>query len=75
MANIEQSYMDELTLQFMGKLDRDKWMKKTFNKDYISKIDFFDQMDKNDPPFFIVNYGKEYKTKKYSRFSSSSFTC
>lgn len=68
MANIEQSYMDELTLQFMGKLDRDKWMKKTFDKDYISKIDFFDQMDKNDPPFFIVNYGKNTKPKNIADF-------
>ena len=34
----------------------------------ISKIDFFDQMDKNDPPFFIVNYGKNTKPKNIADF-------
>ncbi len=33
-----------------------------------AKIDFFDQMDKNDPPFFIVNYGKNTKPKNIADF-------
>ena len=46
MLNIDQDYMDKLVSQYIGKLDRKKWMNKTLQNDYISKIDFFDEMDK-----------------------------
>ena len=68
MANIEQEYMDKLLMQYIGKLDRKKWLDKTIQKKYIAKIDFFDQMDENDPPFFIVNFGKNRKPKNIADF-------
>ena len=68
MLNIDQDYMDKLVSQYIGKLDRKKWMDKTLQNEYISKIDFFDEMDKNDPPFFIVNYGGNRKPKNIADF-------
>ena len=69
MLNIDQDYMDKLVSQYIGKLDRKKWMDKTLQNEYISKIDFFDEMDKNDPPFFIVNYGGNRKPKNIADFN------
>ena len=68
MLNIDQDYMDKLVSQYIGKLDRKKWMDKTLQNEYISKIDFFEKMDTNDPPFFIVNYGGNRKPKNIADF-------
>ena len=68
MLNIDQDYMDKLILQYIGKLDRKKWMDKTLESEYISKIDFFEKMDTDDPPFFIVNYGGTRKPKNLAEF-------
>ena len=68
MANIDKEYMDKLVLQYIGKFDKEKWLDNDFKKKYIKKIDFFDQMDINDPPFFIVNFGKNRKPKNIADF-------
>ena len=68
MANVDKQYMEELTKQYIGKLDQEKWMNEVYVKNYISKIDFFDKMDINDPPFFIVNFGKNRKPRNIADF-------
>ena len=35
MLNIDQDYMDKLILQYIGKLDKKKWMDKTSQSEYI----------------------------------------
>jgi hypothetical protein len=68
MANVDKQYMEELTKQYIGKLDQEKWMNEVYAKNHISKIDFFDKMDINDPPFFIVNFGKNRKPRNIADF-------
>jgi hypothetical protein len=43
-------------------------MNEVYAKNHISKIDFFDKMDINDPPFFIVNFGKNRKPRNIADF-------
>ena len=68
---VAKSFLDELTdreknltksifEKYLGKMDTEKWMERSFNKNYISEVDFFEKMDSNDPPIFIINYGKRY---------------
>ena len=49
-------------------MDTEKWVQKSFDDDYISEVDFFEKMDADDPPIFIVNYGKNRKPKNIADF-------
>ena len=68
MANVDQSYLKSIFEKYLGKMDTEKWMERSFNKSYISEVDFFEKMDSNDPPIFIINYGKNTKPKNIADF-------
>ena len=42
MANVDEDYLKSIFEKYLGKMDTEKWMKRSFDKDYISrKVDFF----------------------------------
>ena len=68
MANVDEDYLKSIFEKYLGKMDTEKWMKRSFNKDYISELDFFEKMDSNDPPIFIINFGGNRKPKNIADF-------
>ena len=70
MIDLDQNYFDEITRKYTkgAGLDVDRWEEKTYDEEYLSKIDFFEKMDSGDPPFFIVNFGKNRKPKNIADF-------
>ena len=70
MIDLDQNYLDEISKKYTkgAGLDEDIWGKKTYDEEYLSKIDFFEKMDSSDPPFFIVNFGKNRKPKNIADF-------
>jgi len=68
MANVDETYLKSIFEKYLGKMDTEKWMEKSFDKDYISEVDFFEKMDSNDPPIFIINYGENKKPKNIADF-------
>tara|TARA_A100001015_G_scaffold257796_1_gene300623 strand:+ start:538 stop:1479 length:942 start_codon:yes stop_codon:yes gene_type:complete len=68
MANVDEDYLKSIFEKYLGKMDTEKWMKRSFNKDYISEVDFFEKMDSNDPPIFIINFGGNRKPKNIADF-------
>jgi len=68
MANVDEAYLKSIFEKYLGKMDTEKWMERSFNKNYISEVDFFEKMDSNDPPIFIINYGKNTKPKNIADF-------
>ena len=70
MIGLDQDYLDEISRKYTkgAGLDVDVWEKKTYDEEYLDKIDFFKKMDSNDPPFFIVNFGKNKKPKNIADF-------
>ena len=70
MIGLDQDYLDEISRNYTkgAGLDVDVWEKKTYDEEYLDKIDFFKKMDSNDPPFFIVNFGKNKKPKNIADF-------
>ena len=71
MADVDEAYLKSIFEKFLGKMDTEKWMQRSFDKNYISEVDFFEQMDSNDPPIFIINYGKSRKPKNIADFHHS----
>ena len=71
MANVDEAYLKSIFEKYLGKMDTEKWMERSFNKNYISEVDFFEKMDSNDPPIFIINYGKNTKPKNIADFHHS----
>jgi len=68
MANVDEAYLKSIFEKYLGKMDTEKWIKRSFDKNYISEVDFFEKMDSNDPPIFIINYGKNKKPKNIADF-------
>lgn len=68
MANVDEDYLKSIFEKYLGKMDTEKWMKRSFDKDYISEVDFFEKMDSNDPPIFIINFGGNRKPKNIADF-------
>lgn len=68
MANVDEDYLKSIFEKYLGKMDTEKWMKRSFDKDYISEVDFFEKMDPNDPPIFIINFGGNRKPKNIADF-------
>ena len=68
MANVDGAYLKSIFKKYLGKMDVEKWVQKSFDDDYISEVDFFEKMDADDPPIFIVNYGKNRKPKNIADF-------
>ena len=70
MIDLDQNYFDEISRKYTkgAGLDVDRWGEKTYDEEYLSKIDFFEKMDSGDPPFFIVNFGKNRKPKNIADF-------
>ena len=68
MANVDGAYLKSIFKKYLGKMDAEKWVQKSFDDDYISEVDFFEKMDADDPPIFIVNYGKNRKPKNIADF-------
>ena len=68
MANVDEAYLKTIFEKYLGKMDTKKWMERSFNKNYISEVDFFEKMDSNDPPIFIINYGRNTKPKNIADF-------
>ena len=68
MANVDEDYLKSIFEKYLGKMDTEKWMKRSFDKDYISEVDFFEKMDSNDPPIFIINFGGNKKPKNIADF-------
>ena len=56
MANVDQAYLKSIFEKYLGKMDTEKWMKRSFDENYISEVDFFEKMDANDPPIFCLLY-------------------
>ena len=69
MANVDEDYLKSIFEKYLGKMDTEKWMKRSFDKDYISEVDFFEKMDSNDPPIFIINFGGNRKPKNIGIFT------
>ncbi len=68
MANVDEAYLKSIFEKYLGKMDTEKWMERSFNRNYISEVDFFEKMDSDDPPIFIINYGKNTKPKNIADF-------
>ena len=70
MIDLDQNYLDEISRKYTkgAGMDEDIWEEKTYHEEYLSKIDFFEKMDSDDPPFFIVNFGKNRKPKNIADF-------
>ena len=68
MANVDEEYLKSIFEKYLGNMDTEKWMKRSFDKDYISEVDFFEKMDSNDPPIFIINFGGNRKPKNIADF-------
>ena len=70
MIDLDENYLDEISRKYTkgAGMDEDIWEEKTYDEKYLSKIDFFQKMDSDDPPFFIVNFGKNRKPKNIADF-------
>ena len=68
MANVDLAYLKSIFEKYLGKMDTEKWMKRSFDENYISEVDFFEKMDAKDPPIFIFNPGKNRKPKNIADF-------
>ena len=68
MANVEEAYLKSIFEKYLGKMDTERWMQRSFDENYISEVDFFEKMDANDPPIFIFNPGKNRKPKNIADF-------
>ena len=68
MSNVDDEYLKLIFEKFLGKMNTEKWMERSFDKNYISEVDFFEKMDSNDPPIFIINYGENKKPKNIADF-------
>ncbi len=68
MANVDEAYLKSIFKKYLGKMDAEKWMQRSFDENYISEVDFFEKMDANDPPIFIFNPGKNRKPKNIADF-------
>ena len=45
MANVDEAYLKSIFEKYLGKMDAEKWMERSFNRNYISEVDFFEKMD------------------------------
>ena len=68
MADVDEAYLKSIFKKYLGKMDAEKWMQRSFDENYISEVDFFEKMDANDPPIFIFNPGKNKKPKNIADF-------
>ena len=68
MADVDETYLKSIFKKYLGKMDAEKWMQRSFDENYISEVDFFEKMDANDPPIFIFNPGKNRKPKNIADF-------
>ena len=68
MADVDEVYLKSIFKKYLGKMDAEKWMQRSFDENYISEVDFFEKMDANDPPIFIFNPGKNRKPKNIADF-------
>ncbi len=68
MADVDEVYLKSIFKKYLGKMDAEKWMQRSFDENYISEVDFFEKMDANDPPIFIFNPGKNKKPKNIADF-------
>ena len=68
MADVDEAYLKSIFKKYLGKMDAEKWMQRSFDENYISEVDFFEKMDANDPPIFIFNPGKNRKPKNIADF-------
>lgn len=68
MADVDEAYLKSIFKKYLGKMDAEKWMQRSFDENYISEFDFFEKMDANDPPIFIFNPGKNRKPKNIADF-------
>ena len=68
MADVDEAYLKSIFKKYLGKMDAEKWMHRSFDENYISEVDFFEKMDANDPPIFIFNPGKNRKPKNIADF-------
>ena len=66
MADVDETYLKSIFKKYLGKMDAEKWMQRSFDENYISEVDFFEKMDANDPPIF--NPGKNRKPKNIADF-------
>ena len=42
----DEDYLKSIFEKYLGKMDTEKWMKRSFDKDYISEVDFFEKWTK-----------------------------
>lgn len=68
MADVDEAYLKSIFKKYLGKMDAEKWIQRSFDENYISEVDFFEKMDANDPPIFIFNPGKNRKPKNIADF-------
>ena len=68
MADVDEAYLKSIFKKYLGKMDAEKWMQRSFDENYISEVDFFEKMDANDPPIVIFNPGKNRKPKNIADF-------
>lgn len=68
MADVDEVYLKSIFKKYLGKMDAEKWIQRSFDENYISEVDFFEKMDANDPPIFIFNPGKNRKPKNIADF-------
>ena len=68
MADVDEAYLKSIFKKYLGKMDAEKWMQRSFDENYISEVDFFEKMDANDPPIFIFNPAKNRKPKNIADF-------
>ena len=68
MADVDEVYLKSIFKKYLGKMDAEKWIQRSFDENYISEVDFFEKMDANDPPIFIYNPGKNRKPKNIADF-------
>ena len=68
MADVDEAYLKSIFKKYLGKMDAEKWIQRSFDENYISEVDFFEKMDANDPPIFIFNPGKNKKPKNIADF-------
>lgn len=68
MADVDEVYLKSIFKKYLGKMDAEKWIQRSFDENYISEVDFFEKMDANDPPIFIFNPGKNKKPKNIADF-------
>tara|TARA_B100001029_G_C15054267_1_gene453112 strand:+ start:1202 stop:2143 length:942 start_codon:yes stop_codon:yes gene_type:complete len=68
MADVDETYLKSIFKKYLGKMDTEKWIQRSFDENYILEVDFFEKMDANDPPIFIFNPGKNRKPKNIADF-------